>query len=82
MLGDKTIRSVKLYKMKESTVEVVFAAFEDSDWAGSIPSPFSAKIDPQYVHRAVRLANKGLNGIRLEVRRGGDEIAWNYTNCR
>lgn len=80
LLGDRVVRSVKLYRVKESKVEVLFNAFEGSDWSNVIPNPFPADSDDQYVYRAVNLANKNLAGIRLEVRRGGEEIAWSYSN--
>jgi hypothetical protein len=73
-LGSTRIRTVQL-RRTPTKVERLFRAFQASDWSSEIGNPFHGR-DVQYLYDAVALANQGLEGIRITVRRRGEVVAW------
>jgi hypothetical protein len=72
---DQIIRRLSLRKVA-TKVEQLVQAFQASGWPRRIPNPFADNVDPQYIHKAVNLANSNLLVIRFEVLRQGTVVAW------
>jgi hypothetical protein len=76
-LGDQIIRTLRLSKRPTKVLKLI-RAFQEAKWKRTIPNPFFENPDPQYVHKAVSLANGRLQVIRFSVQNGGGEVAWSF----
>jgi hypothetical protein len=74
-VGEQVARKIRL-RGQATKVERLIRAFEHAKWRRKIDNPFTDEPDPQYVHAAVKVANKNLLHIRFEVHGGGRSVVW------